>query len=228
MPRPNPRIDVLKLAGKPIAFSVDDRLAIETQYGHKLTLEQWEKITRITSVLTTYVPGIKVASPMRVMLSKLKKLEAAATSLRSEFNEIPDRGTFTPQEIYWAFFAHRRRPPLRGEEFSFLEDILGAAIKFSEFTRQQLQKPGPKQSNALYTYSEGEVWNFWVNTITKIIKDSGLDYKVRKDSDKNKNDTQSSFVRLIKELQKCLPKECRKFTQSDYALAQGISRARRK
>jgi hypothetical protein len=138
-------------------------------------------------------------------LSKLKKLEAAATSLRSEFTEIPDRGNFTPQEIYWAFFARRRHCPRPGEEFLFLEELLGAVIKFSEFARQQIQKPDPKQPSSWIAFSESEVWNIWVNAVTKIVKKNGLPHKVRKDVDKNKNDVQSSFVVLVKELQNCLP-----------------------
>jgi hypothetical protein len=105
MARPNPRIDLLKHVGKPIAFSDEDRAAIEAKYGRKLTPEQWKQIIGVTSVLTIFIPGIKGATRRRAVLSKLKKLEAAATSLRSEFTEIPDRGNFTPQEIYWAFFA---------------------------------------------------------------------------------------------------------------------------
>jgi len=228
MARPNLRIDVIKRVGKRIAFSVNDRLAIEAKYGHKLTSQQWEQITGVTSVLTMFIPGIKVASRGRLVLPKFKKLEAAAKSLRSEFNKTSDSGNFTPQEIYWAFFARRQRPPRQGEEFQFLEEILGAVIKFSEFAIQQLQKPDPKQPNAWIAHSESDVWNIWVNALTKIMKDSGLPYKIRKDSDKNKNDTQSSFVMFIKELQKLLPEECGKFTQSDHALAQGISRARRR
>jgi hypothetical protein len=174
------------------------------------------------------VPGIKVATRVRVVLSKFKKLEAAAKSLHSEFNEIPDHGNFTPQEIYWGFFAGRRQPPRQHEEFQFLAEILGALIKFSEFAKQQLQKPDSRKPNAWCTYSEGDVWSIWVNELTIIMKDSGLPYEVRKDSDKNKNDTQSPFVMFIKELQKVLPDDFRKFTNSDYALAQAISRARRR
>jgi hypothetical protein len=103
MARPTPRIDLLKRIGKPIAFSDEDRAAIEAKYGHKLTSEQWEQITGVTSIIVTLIPGIKGATRLRVVLSKFLKLEAAAKSLRSEFNEIPDRGNFTPQEIYWAF-----------------------------------------------------------------------------------------------------------------------------
>ena len=104
MPRPNPRIDIAKRLGKLIAFSDNDRDAIVAKYGRKLTSEQWEKITRATSALTIFTPGIKDATRTPVVLSKLKKLEAAAKSLRNEFDETPDRGNFTPEEIYLAFF----------------------------------------------------------------------------------------------------------------------------
>jgi hypothetical protein len=221
MPRPKPRIDILKSLGKPIAFSGHDRVAIEAKYGHKLTSEQWEQITNETSALTILTPGIKDATRLPVVLSKLKKLEVAAKSMRSEFNEITDRGNFTPKEIYWAFFAPRRRSPRPDEQFLFFDEILGAVIKFSEFAIQQIQKPDPKQPNTWGSLSEGEAWNNWVNAITTIMQNGGLPYEVRKDY------KTSPFVALIGELQKCLPTECRKFTQSDDdALAQRIYRAR--
>jgi hypothetical protein len=225
MPRPNPRIEIVKRLGKPIAFSVDDRDAIEAKYGRKLTSEQWEKITGVTSALTIFTPGIKDATRTPVVLSKLQKLEAAAKSLRNEFNEITDSGIFTPEEIYLAFFSRRRHCP-PGEEFLFFEEMLGAVIKFSEFAIQQIQKPNAKQPTDWHGVSEGEVWNIWVNALTEILKKNGLPYKVRKDSDKNKTDSQSPFVVLVRELQNCLPEKFRKFAHSDYALAQGIYRAR--
>jgi hypothetical protein len=160
------------------------------------------------------------------VLSKFKKLEAAAKSLRTEFNAIPDHGSFTPQEIYWAFLARRRRPPREGEEFQFLEEMLGAVIKFSEYAMQRLQQQDPEQPNDWRARSESDVWNIWVNAITKIVKRNDLPYKVRKDRDKNKNDVPSAFVVFVRELQKRLPVQCRKFMHSEDALAQGIHRAR--
>ena len=228
MARKSPRIDVIKRVGKPIAFSDRAKRAIEEKYEHNLSSEQWQQITEVTCVLTTFIPGIREASRVRLVLSKFKQLEAAARALRAEFNKTPESGTFTPEEIYWAFFARRQYPPRQGEEFQFLEEILGAIIKFSEFAIEQLQKPDLTDPNAWLAHSESDIWNIWVNELTKIIKDSGLPYKVRKDNDKNKRDAQSSFVILIRELQKILPAECRKFMHSDYALAQGISRARRR
>jgi hypothetical protein len=108
---PIPRIDVLKRVGKPIAFSVDERARIEAKYGHKLTSDHWEKITKVTSILTIFTPGIKGATRLRVVLSKFKKLAEAAKSLRSEFNETPDSGKFTPEEIYWGFFCPSAASP---------------------------------------------------------------------------------------------------------------------
>jgi len=134
-------------------------------------------------------------------------------------------GNFTPQEIYWAFFAHRRHCPPPSEEWDFLNEILGAVIKFSEYAIRQIQRPDPEHPNWL-GFSEGEIWNMWVNALTKVMENTGLPTKVRKDSYLNKKGSPSSFVTLIKELQKHLPEKCRKFTHSDDALAQGIYRAR--
>jgi len=225
MAKPTPTLNISKRIGKPIAFSDDDKLAIEAKYGHVLTVEQWEQVTEITSALTVFGGAIQNSTRVAVVLRKLEKLEAVAKSMRSEFNETSDSGDFSPQEIYLAYLARRRGCP-PSKEFAFFEELLGAVIKFCEYGRRGTRKPDPKQPNDWCGPSKDEVWNLWVNAIAGIMKGGELPHTVRKDSEKNKNGSPSPFVTLIRELQKRLPQEYRKFTHSDDALSQGISRAR--
>ena len=118
MARPNPRIDVIKHVGKRIAFSVNDRLAIEAKYGHKLTSEQWQQITGVTSVLTMFIPGINVATRARLGLSKFKKLEAAAKSLRIEFNENSGQREFHAAGNLLGLFCSSAATPKTGRGVS--------------------------------------------------------------------------------------------------------------
>ena len=84
------------------------------------------------------------------------------------------------------------------------------------------KKPFPNES-----FPEHEWWNIWVLMLITIMRDHGLPYQARKDSDKRKQESPSPFVSFISELQKHMPVECRKYTHSLDALSQAIYRARR-
>jgi len=75
MARSKPRIDVIKRLGNAVVFSIDDRLAVEAKYGHKLTSTQWKQITDVTSILMELIPGLKDATPLSVVLVELRLLE---------------------------------------------------------------------------------------------------------------------------------------------------------
>jgi hypothetical protein len=75
-------------------------------------------------------------------------------------------------------------------------------------------------------YKHGQLWNYWVFWLTIILKEHGLPYEARKDSDKQKAEG-SPFVLFLEELQKHIPPQCRQSTASRDALAQAINRARR-
>ena len=74
-------------------------------------------------------------------------------------------------------------------------------------------------------FVEGESWRLWVLRLTDIMKEHGLKWAVRKDTDKS--DQQSQFVALVCALQKCLPAEC-KLPYAPSAVPTAIGQARRK
>ena len=76
-------------------------------------------------------------------------------------------------------------------------------------------------------YRKGDCWEQWIRQLTKTAREHGLPYRVRSDTDKQKNDAPSPFVALVRELQLCLPAESRRPAPSDSALAQAIKLARR-
>lgn len=69
---------------------------------------------------------------------------------------------------------------------------------------------------------EGDEWSEWIRCMTKILKDAGLPWQVSKDWRGKK----SPFVALIEALQIQLPKESRRHTHSEGALAKAIVSAR--
>ena len=73
---------------------------------------------------------------------------------------------------------------------------------------------------------EGEAWSLWIRRLNRIMEDNGLPAGVRKDvGGKSKSDKSSPFTLLVKELQSCLPAECRRHMHSLGALATAISLA---
>ncbi len=71
----------------------------------------------------------------------------------------------------------------------------------------------------------GEAWEEWIHQLTAILDESGLPTAARKDSDKQKGSTPSSFVAFVRELQECVPTACWR-RRSDSALATAIGSAR--
>jgi hypothetical protein len=227
MSRSKLRVDILRHLGTPKMPSVDDLAQIEKSYGHQFSAEQAERIIMATGLMTALISGIRDSATVRVVLKKLRKLSAAATSLRGELSAKPiSRNTYASlKEIYTEFLNDPKgRAPLPHELMWFLLDVLDLAIATSDFASRQLQK-NSDVPDTNFGFLQSEIWNLWVNSITTIMKQHKCPYKVRKDSDK-RHGPPSPFVTLIRELQKSLPVEFRRFTQSDDALAQAIHRAR--
>jgi hypothetical protein len=84
-----------------------------------------------------------------------------------------------------------------------------------------------KEISEFPAVKEGDEWRSWISELNRIAKDNGLPFEVRKDAgNKSKSDKPSPFTSLVKELQSCLPRECRRrHTHSAGALAVAISRA---
>ena len=73
-------------------------------------------------------------------------------------------------------------------------------------------------------FEEGVQWKQWVSDIASVLAGRGLDWTARKDAS---GESASPLVILVRELQRRIPQEYRRHTQSDGALAQQISAATR-
>jgi hypothetical protein len=73
----------------------------------------------------------------------------------------------------------------------------------------------------------GDTWDQWIWDLIVLLDGLRLPTEVRKDDDKNKTGLPSPFVALVRELQKTVPLEFRRSTQSDGALAKAITEARK-
>jgi hypothetical protein len=116
---------------------------------------------------------------------------------------------------------HDTRLSNKDELFNALTGLL---ISFQVACDSSLKELNAPSIPNFPSFDGGECWKYWIPRLTEIMKEADLPTGVRKDTDKRKSDKPSPFVALVRELQKCLPDECRQTTHSDDALAVAITR----
>ncbi len=228
MPRRTPRINLTSgPTGNFFILSEAERAQIEAAYGHKLSEELWEEILHVTEEFTIYAPTVRGAASLTKTLTKLHKLANTARSLRKDIipNHVKSEN-LTLQDIWYAYFRSRSEPPGDDSLFELLLEFLEIVIALSKLAEKYATNNGVG-GLIKGPDDEGYYWDVWICTVTLILEEHGLPYAARKDADKRKRDAPSPFVSFICELQKYIPKQCRKFTHSHDALAQGIHRARK-
>jgi hypothetical protein len=105
-----------------------------------------------------------------------------------------------------------------------LADMKMGVVGAEERCRQwQLEFDRLRAKSLNQGFNKGEAWERWIVRLTSIAEKHGLPWRVRKDSDKQSD--QSPFVELIWELQQSVPKAHRRYSRG--ALAGAIVGARR-
>jgi hypothetical protein len=106
-----------------------------------------------------------------------------------------------------------------------LADMKMGVVGAEERCRQwQLEFARLRAKSLNQGFNKGEAWERWIVRLTSIAEKHGLPWRVRKDSDKQSD--QSPFVELIWELQQSVPGTHRRAHSKD-ALAKAITEARR-
>jgi hypothetical protein len=227
MPRRTPRIDLAR-SGNTQDFSLSEtqRAQVEARFGHKLSPLAWKQVEDRTSLFVLGMSAIKSAVPLKDILKSLRKLATAARSLRQEISgkPCPDSTNLSLKDIHQQYLQEAQPLYLTPVLLALLDAISAVSI----FAEESMYEVGRgNHTNPHENFSEAEWWSIWVGLIEEIVKEHGLPYQARKDSDKQKQASPSPFVLFVSELQKHLPVECRKYTHSLNALAQGIYRGRR-
>jgi hypothetical protein len=200
------------------------RAQVEAEFGHKLLPSAWRQVEASTSLFTFALPGIKSAMPLQDISKNLRKLASAARSLRQKISgePCPDATNLTLKDIHQNYLQNIQPLYLTG----FLLDLLDAISAASTFVDESMKEVRTGKLTIPHeNFSEDEWWNIWIGLLTRVMREHGLPYQARKDSDKRKLGP-SPFVLFVFELQKQMPVECRKYTHSFDALAQAIYRAR--
>jgi hypothetical protein len=234
MPRTKPRLPTIPKQGDWDPFTSAQCERIEMAYGQgPLPEEVWLKLQQATALYTAAAP-LELALPLEQFVSKLDALREAADAVKRIMPPFEFPTTQVPidpklsgrarlnalQKTYFQRRTFRTAPLLPFSLLELLNHSLNALDKVCEAVCDEF---GEEKYPA---YKHGQLWSYWVFWLTIILREHGLPYEARKDSDKRKIEG-SPFVLFLEELQQCAPPQCRQSTVSRDALAQAINRARR-
>jgi hypothetical protein len=202
-----------------LKISADDWTRVEKAYGHKLPSTLRKGIIEATEILkfkAIFADDQRIAD----VGNRIKRIKKGAEALHVAFR----RGHPSPSHWFGDLCIEAQ---LSSDPANRHASIVSDLIK-------QIESLGAACTNALdyldrtskVTPSERSIWDLWVRTLTSTLCENGLPISARKDSDKQKSGP-SPFVALVRELQISLPQEYSPTFQSDAALAQAITRARR-
>jgi hypothetical protein len=211
MGRPKPLIPSYSVASPKIEISKRDWTRIETTYGHVLPPALRQAIIEETTIWAKFAAIFANGQGISDLKKRIKRIQKQAQGLRA---------------------ALRNGQPSHSRDFVDLwidsnlgnvKIVIGLIASLDAACTGALNYLNRAEKN---TPPDRFVWNSWVVKLTSILRENGLPTSVRKDSDKQKNDSPSAFVALVCELQNSLAKKYRRSVQSNNALAQAIIRAR--
>jgi hypothetical protein len=231
------RVPQVPKGGEPIAISSSQRAAIEAAYGRSLSTQIWAKIIVATGLYLEAAPSERIAVPIKEFLPRLNELKELAKSIKNDFAEDVSPNTKSTGHVLTGdkrlnvikrqYFQRQNWTDFQPlAPYELLEHTLDAVGAVCDFVSMKLSDP------EYAGFSEGWLWNYWICWLTMIVKEHGLPYEARNDSDKQKPDSPiSPFVLFVDELQKCIPEEFRRHTppgsERGGPLAKAIERARK-
>jgi hypothetical protein len=205
-------------AGSPgLKISDADWKRIEVAYGHSLPAPLRQRICDVTVKLLDWAVFERRAAKTSEAEKRVISIKNTARKLRDVIFRRP--GNVTSDADFYArnlICKHAGLPFEHGRDGlqNFALDICKACDSAIADLRCQGR-----------SFRKGDAWNWWVVNLTTVLNSQQLPTGARKDTDKQ-NLGPSPFVHFVAQLQKCIPPEFRRSTQSDGALSQAIASAR--
>jgi hypothetical protein len=190
---------------------------IELAYGQPLSESVREAIFRVTQNYVLFDATERQAEPVANGEKLISAYKKAAKNLVSEMQKgsPSDAATYAQQHIK-NHFEDRRLSSNNKLPSGVFVALLGVLITFEAACAGALRD---LQKTAVSSVKARE-WERWIWQLIKIVQSHSLPDGVRKDGE-----GVSSFVALVRELQNCLPTEC-KLPYADSALPTAIARAK--
>ena len=216
-----PRLPAASAERIKVPISDCDWQRIERAYGQKLSPEGRRDIHEKTQEFVDRAEIEQNAERVSPARDRISTIMRDANSLRSSL----DRGDHDADVHARTLIKKHLKKYLRKEGDAINDPLrrissdMGWLIFASEDALKELSDTKGED------FKKGEAWKRWSNELTDIAKAHDLHWRVRKDSDKQKQSRSSPFVELVWELQRSVPKAHRRY--SGGALAGAIVGARR-
>lgn len=214
------KLPMVSAGGEPeFTIGEADWRRIQETYGHALSDDVREAIVAATETFLYWEVFERTAEPVanaKLIVEALKNgaKDFQQTLLAHAFKSS-DAGTFAGHLIKRNF-----HDPRAGNKDRLFETLGGVLTSFNTActnAARELSDP------ALPSHNEGDAWVNWVWRLTQIMDNVSLPVGVSKDGERI-----SPFVRLVWELQDCLPVDSRRHMHSEAALTDATSKARKK
>jgi hypothetical protein len=240
MSRRSPKIPMASAGGdSEIIISDKDWLRIENEkmYGHRLSPDTKNRIIEATKKFVYWEVFERNAPPLSEAHDWIRSAQEAASEFRRVLlNMAPARKRRRARcapaalsvnssrrsgesdvSVYANHLVRKNFNDPRLVQGDRLRHLGGVLRSFVDACERALRD---NESG----YVEGESWNDWILSLTKILKAEQLPTKAS--NSYSKSGASSPFVLLVEELQNRLPKEARRHDHSKEALARAINRAR--
>jgi hypothetical protein len=226
-----PKIPIASVAGGDPELTIADAdwEHIQKAYGTELLPEMRKQIYEATNDFLRFVKTEYSAQPVSAARHRVKRIKKAAADFQEAIfeysqSDVGDATLYANHLINRSFDDPRVK---NRDKLRFLSRLMTSFAVACNRALSHLDNPTNRGRR------EGETWENWVRKLTRILDATQLPTKVRKDSDKNITKKPSPFVALVRELQKCIPKEYRRSQahsaslEANIALSEAIVRARR-
>ena len=190
---------------------------IETAYGLSLPSELRRKVLKITREYLQEATLEKRAPIASQAEDRVKAIKNAAGIFRDAVLRCPSNIAREVDFYARQLISKHARLPFQGGRDGLQNLAFEARWVLNACNLAMAELKGLEKGN----FREGEAWDRWIRNLTKLMRHRKLPIAARKDTDKQMQSS-SPFVFFIGELQKCIPAEYRRSTQSQGALAQAI------
>ena len=220
MARVTPKLPFASAGSSPGLKKIFDAewTRIETAYGRSLPNKLRRKILKITQEYLKEATFERTAPNASQAKDRVKSIKNAVEKLREAVLRRPSNvareADFYVRQL---ICKHARFPFQHGRDG--LQNLALRVSKACNLAMAELE--GLEEG----TFRKGDEWDGWIRYLTSLMQERNLPIEARKDTDKQKQGP-SPFVAFIWELQKCIPAEYRRSTQSPGALAKAIHSAR--
>lgn len=182
--------------------------------------EDRPSLEQIMVATVVFAPGELAAPFVDDAKRWLTRLERAA----ADFRQLAQRCSVQGEHGYIQTFVQERLNRFEGwqdSSWSRVVSEMADVVEAIRLTREDVE------TEWLRGIVEGQAWELMVRDLSEFAAARNYPLAAPKGTDKSENSSTPGFVILVKEVQNSFPEDCRRPCNSDIALAEAITVARR-